>query len=284
MKQLSLSLHPARFAEKPTGQQAGQVSLTIARHGQTISLDEFVEALQQGRTWSALFGLCPRTNQPSRSKATWLKQQVFAADIDSGDLSKREVLAKAHEADVEPCILHKTFSYTESARKWRVITAVNKCVTSPELALSYQRYLANAFGGDSAVADVSRLYYGCKAGGVVYCRAVYDEPKQLAQVQKPSGTASIGKALADLTKAEKALLRGTIAYCAQALARPESSRYMAIWHCGRRLGQLSVLDSATIAELVVKLALQTPSLYCNYDKPIDRIAKAGAEWGSEHNG
>lgn len=281
---IELTLHPKHFASKPSGKEAGAISLRIASYPKTLSLQAFADALESGQTWSALFGDCPKTGKPSRSRATWRAQQVFAADLDKGDHALAEVLTIASNANIKPCIIHRTFSYTESEKKWRVITILDSPITNSEQALAYQRYLADSFGADPAVVDVSRLYYGCRKGDIAYLELVHDSLKQL-QKEVRTESVNIGKSLPLLNRSERALLQGTIAYCAQCLAQPESSRYMAIWHSGRRLGQLQVLDADTIAEFIAKLALKSkPSLYTDYDKPIEKIAKLGAIWGLEHNG
>lgn len=152
---IELSLHPTKFISKPIGKEAGFISYQLPKYKCTIDEAIFKSALENGQTWSALFA-------EKRDIHNWLGQQLFAADIDNNaELQSLEQIVYICEREcIEPFIIHESFSSKPEARKWRVIFRTEELVQDIGEALGIQRCLADLFGGDSAVCDVARLYYG----------------------------------------------------------------------------------------------------------------------------
>ena len=150
---IELTLHPAKFTSKPIGKEAALISNGIAKYTCTISPNRFKHSLENGQTWSALFA-------NKRNIDNWLGQQLFAADIDKGNRSLAELQALCELHCIEPFIIHESFSSSDEARKWRIIFKTAELIDDICLATGIQRKLVELFGGDSAVTDVARLFYG----------------------------------------------------------------------------------------------------------------------------
>lgn len=160
-KQLALSLHYRQFKAKPTSKEAALIATQIANSSVELCPAELADAISNGQTWSALF-------KGKRCSANWHGQQVFAADLDDGEQNESSVLRICDNNCIEPLIIHHSFSSKPEHVKLRVIFVTDTIITDPYEALATQRALANMFGGDTAVCDIARIYYGGRTDCIEY--------------------------------------------------------------------------------------------------------------------
>lgn len=152
---IQLSLHPDQFKQKPSNQEAGIISLSIGKNKCSISEEQFKSALENGQAW------CPGIfANGKRCKPNWLKQQLFVADIDNGNLAFEQITYLCDRECIEPFIVHESFSSKPDAKKWRVIFRTAEVITDANKATSIGLALAGIFNSDKSVAEVSRLLYG----------------------------------------------------------------------------------------------------------------------------
>ena len=180
---LNLSIAPFKNKYKPDSKRAGFISNNIAKHVNFYDYNQIESAIKTGCAWSSVFTDCKRCLD------TWYGQQLFAADIDDGNISSIEQALQICEMHcIEPYIIHESFSSKPGQLKLRIIFKTEALIQDYGTALGIQRKLANIFDGDPAVCDVSRLYYGTNKG-IAYSdtKAWLDieELGQLENINKP---------------------------------------------------------------------------------------------------
>lgn len=149
---ITISLSPEGSSEKPSGYEISKISKSIASCDTTEK--RFVSLIEKGFTWTGIF------TDNVRNKENWLNQQLFAADIDSNSLELQDVLSICQRQCIDPFVIHESFSSKPDFRKWRVIFKTELPIVNKNTALGIQIKLAELFGGDPAVCDLARLYYG----------------------------------------------------------------------------------------------------------------------------
>lgn len=273
---LELTLHPDKYNSKPT--DASRLSLEISSYPVKIELDALKAAVLDGQTWSALFSKCPISGKFRRSKANWLGQQVFAADLDNTMLTPSNIVGMAKSAKLTCNILHTTFSHTTDKPKYRAIFAFNELTKDSTLALSTQKLLAKIYDGDPAVCDVSRLYYGGKE--LLYFSPILNLFKNVPIEPSPAKQSETFKPIVS-TRQKRALLNAYIRKLFLELGEPKDSRYMTIWRNASYIVQQGLLSPNEVPDLFVAICGKL-EIYDNYDKNIASIAKSAAKWAKDH--
>lgn len=171
-------MEPTQWQDKPSPErsmahmllsEAAWVSSQIAKHKYQSSLEQFAEKLANGRTWSALYSK-DAEGKYRRRTSQWAGQQCFGVDIDKlsedladlrGDELEEAILRKSlQRLNCLPNIIHQSFSHAYDKPKYRLIYCTQSLTIDASLALQISKYLCQAFGGDPAVCDIARLFYG----------------------------------------------------------------------------------------------------------------------------
>lgn len=110
------------------------------------------------------------------SSETFKEQQVFAVDIDDGNLTLEEIRNKMKNIDIPYAVIYKTFSYTEDDRRWRIVFVNDEVVYSEQDVKSIYTYLIWRLHSDTdkvytdaelaeidiSGTDIARLTFGAK--------------------------------------------------------------------------------------------------------------------------
>ena len=262
---IQLTIHPAKFTSKPIGKEVGSISNGIAQYKCTIGSKQFLKALENGQTWSALFA-------NKRNIDNWLGQQLFAADIDKDNKSLAELEALCELHCVEPFVIHESFSSSKAYRKWRVIFKTSELIDDICLATGIQRKLSELFGGDSAVTDVARLFYGTNKPIAYFDEDAVLDIDELGELEllqhnyKQSGSMKVVEPVTEdfisdqfdvftiLNRQDPgrlSLIKTRLEeahYCITNIG--EGSGYQSVWHSARRLAQLKELIAPYIEYFV----------------------------------
>ncbi len=160
----SLHVHPIPYTHKPDARAAASISKTIVDYNDVYTPEQLAQLLGDGHT--VVLGLMNGT----RSKNNLISQQVMMLDFDntvngkvaSGDnyVTINDVLSnewmRQHAAFV-----YKTFSYTDSWQKFRVVIFLDKLIRDSEEVTHTYEWLMNKYPqADKAPKDCSRIFYG----------------------------------------------------------------------------------------------------------------------------
>lgn len=291
---LELSLDDKAFKVKPSSQEAGLISKYIGEKFVQISEEQFVHAIGQGKTWSAKFN-------GNRNANNWLGQQLFAADIDEGVHTVKSVEAICDLECIDPLAIHESFSSRPEHPKLRVIFRTKELISDVQLALQIQMKLAQLFGGDSAVCDIARIYYGTnKPIAYIDKDAVLDiealRPLPPIGIKSAEhGALDAGRlskiALAEQMKIMRAASVGRRKLIVNILKERqqsietlgEGSGYQSVWKAAARLGQFEELIDAFIYQAITDWVTGCPVYkdWQHMDK-LDNIIYTGIKWGRKH--
>ena len=234
-----ICLDKQEFTQKPSNIDAGLISGRLATLQGDVTIEELSTAIEAGRTWS------PGTYSESTRKARfWNQQSLYCADIDDGNLSLEDILNI--DSVFKPCLIHKSFSWTESKKKWRVIFQFDKALTEAPLALATLRYIRKTYNCDRCIVDLARLFYGGGANSVVYLDSSivnsYDSIDYGDYLSNPNNNndrLELLKPLEEKDLKKSNSVKGKRA-CQRALTKVgnlDNSGYLRVWHSARILAQ-----------------------------------------------
>lgn len=273
---INLSLHSKRFNQKPTTEETALISTSIANNKKTITFDEFIKALGRGQTYTpGIF------DGGIRKAKNWLGQQIFVADIDSGNISFDELQIKCNDFVVPPAIIHESFSSTENFKKWRVIFISENLVEDPAEALSLLKLIKNHFNSDGAVVDLARMLFGTTPDNLRLSRETYFNINDIDLVpsikefvrEHSESSGGLPEKTKQTRRAKEILFRVEIS-----ILYSNESRYQRVWHGTRKLTQSGLFDSLTI-EKEIKRIIKKTGEFEDYDKNIEEIIKNSICWG-----
>lgn len=270
--------------KKPDKILASVISSSIHKYKCTIDKGEFIKEIGCGKSWSSCFS-------GSRSRKNWQYQQVFSADLDSGEFKTiKEILTICPKYSITPFCIHPTFSHTEEEPKWRVIFTTAVAIPSKEVALNIQRFLADVFGGDPAVCDVSRLYYGGIYSDLWYVNLEADDLK--VEEYLGIGSSRLNKSAIKEPEKDENILKSSKANLYKNIIRDQKNKiinvekgsgYQSVWHSAYKLGGIKGLTTATI-HASIKKWVDSCDNYANwnhYDN-LEEIVKSGVEYGRKY--
>lgn len=278
---VNISLHPKKFTSKPGKVDAGLITSSIANHPVDISFNEFVCALNDGKTW------CPGTFRNGVRKASkWLSQQCFVADIDDHNYDYDQIMEMCESFDLPLAIAHESFSSTPDHHKWRLVFICEKVLTDPVTCLGILRKIQNHFKSDTCTIDLSRLLYSCN-NAVRYSKEVYfklDDSLEIHKFIKPT-TKKTTKALdkfpdkSNISDKRFNFLRDLVIRKIRNLGN--QPRYQVVWHSTRMLAQSGIFSSKDIINTVM-FAVNASGKFEDYDKDVNEIINTAMVWGRQH--
>ena len=148
------------FDAKPNQQEAARISGSL-KPVYVESVEEFVEDMQHGRTWS------PSNFNGSRSNANWIGQSILALDVDGG-LTPGEAIQRMRAYELTPNAWYPTFSDSPAKRKFRLIFFLDTFITD----IDARNYLMDGLfalypEADRACKDPAHIFYGTNKNGQV---------------------------------------------------------------------------------------------------------------------
>ena len=141
---VSITTHWKSFTVKPSNQVTGYIRNVAYTKVETVTIKQLSEILDAGRTiacgvhlptdemktvWENESHLSKKEQTKFHiSKQTFKNQQVFAVDIDDGNLTLEQLKAKIERINIPYAIIYKTFSYREDEKRWRIVFVNDKVV------------------------------------------------------------------------------------------------------------------------------------------------------------
>ncbi len=112
-----------------------------------VSCYELADLIKEGHSFFP--AVCDLTNYTLRD-IDWRSQQLFAADIDHGNLSIEEVYEYLNKLPLklEPCVIYESHSSTAEVKKYRALFLADCVVDAVEDATLIQKFLVVLFGKD----------------------------------------------------------------------------------------------------------------------------------------
>lgn len=187
---VSITTHWKSFTVKPSNQVTGYIRNVAYTKVETVTIKQLSEILDAGRTiacgvhlptdemktvWENESHLSKKEQTKFHiSKQTFKNQQVFAVDIDDGNLTLEQLKAKIERINIPYAIIYKTFSYREDEKRWRIVFVNDKVVYSEEDVKAIYNYLIWRLHPnedytqeelakiDISGTDIARLTFGAK--------------------------------------------------------------------------------------------------------------------------
>jgi hypothetical protein len=146
---------------KPSDVEANEIRKNV-QVITAITISDISKILVQpyAYTWS------PGIFNGYRSNSTWIHQQSFALDFDSG-IEPDVVKLRFKEFDLIPNMIYYTFSDTPEKRRFRVLIFVDTVVNDHKTRSFIQEGLLKLFPeADHSCKDASRIFYGGKTSEI----------------------------------------------------------------------------------------------------------------------
>jgi len=143
------------YADKPVGLVGAITNRLTTQSGM---LGEFVTRIADGYSWSGAIFL----HGKGRTKETWVQQQVFGIDVDSGQ-TVAEFLAIAEQHGIFPVTIYETFSSNRDGNgvRFRPVFVTAEPVTDFRVRTAIQAALITLFEKvDDSCQDGARLFFG----------------------------------------------------------------------------------------------------------------------------
>lgn len=173
-------IHSTAFKTKPVGKENNTIhKMKIV----STTVKELADELVKGRT------VKPGILLKGTTHKHWVGQQLFFVDVDRADITIEDSMNTAKSLGLKPAIVYKSFNYTDTHQKHRIVFVANKQITDRNAAQSIINFLLNAFKADTQTKDLGRLFYGTNKTDYYYDNtAVTDIEylKELTQIQNNS--------------------------------------------------------------------------------------------------
>jgi hypothetical protein len=285
-KTINTCLSPISYKNKPTSLDAGLISSSIASYPKELSFCQLVSAIKKGQT----FTTACKFKGSQRKSSAWQNSQIFAADIDEGNLQLSQLTKKLIGFDIPLSIAYESFSSTEDNKKWRLLFISLNPVDKPEIALAILRKIKNYFGSDPAIVDLSRIFYGTTNLKVKLAQESYFDPStiNLSTYFSPINNNNSTFEYYKLPLENKKLnLRDKerVTYALQSLKSKQTSRYMSIFNCACKMAAIGKLSKDTIVNKILFTVLRTPR-FNDYDRTeyeIKNIIINSINWKTKQN-
>lgn len=151
-------LDSTQFNAKPTKEDVRliQSNLTCS----TIVSEQLAYYLSHGCSFR------PGILKNGLKQINWVRQQVFALDIDDG-MTIQEAITKLKELHINACFIYTSFSHTEEHHKFRIIFVSDCVITDAEIRDKLQATLMGVFHNvDPSCKNRDRLFFGGRS--IVY--------------------------------------------------------------------------------------------------------------------
>jgi hypothetical protein len=274
---LKTCLSDLSFTAKPAGAQIAQISETIAAQSCSIAFNDFVAAVSSGQSFTLATGF----EGNKRSKRTAQSLQVFAADIDDGNLSYEDLKKLADEFSLPASVIYESFSSTLQARKWRVLFFSKDPVTDPAIALHILRTIKEHFNSDQAIVDLSRLLFGTSGSSKVrFSKEVYFDAFKIRAPRSPSKPVEYLALPTTKTKLSKLQVKNV--YKILSKLRAKESRYSRVYNATISLANMKILTREQILATILVELNKIPD-FANYDKNPQDIIEKTLNWIAKNN-
>lgn len=173
---LTLNIDSVSYKEKPDKKQVGIIQKRIGECKKTITVEEFVQAIESGTSFKA-------AALNGNKNADWESQQVFALDIDNdedsmaryGRLMPEDAVKRFVDLGISPAFYYESYSSTEERPKFRIIFIVKNPVTDIRIRNAIQIALMTIMPeADKACKDLSRLFFGTNKECLNYQKSYLD--------------------------------------------------------------------------------------------------------------
>ncbi|MGN7942004.1 hypothetical protein [Metabacillus sp. 22489] len=173
---LKLMIHPKKFKRKPSSSEMGAIiNNEITKHPRTLSVKSLAEELTRGKTITTGY-LEAKSGRIRRQEEYWKSQQMVALDFDNErtikDSNGKKIKVKDVTVTLEQALenefikkyaafAYKTFSYTDSHPKFRVVFIFDKPLYNLQQCKNLILKLLELFPtADQQCKDGTRVFYG----------------------------------------------------------------------------------------------------------------------------
>jgi hypothetical protein len=272
---ISTCLDKIAYAAKPT--DIARLSSEISKQSTIVNFKEFCTSISSGQS----FTVATAFKDDHRTKANAIGQQIFAADIDTGNLSLSDLQALSKTYFIQPAIVYESFSSAEGNRKWRVLFLSSEAITDKAKSLALMKSIQQHFNSDRAIVDHSRLLYGTNKA-VSYANENYFDHKSV-KIEVTAVKEKTYKGIAARNnftpKTDKAIKYCRVKLTAQSINLP---RYYRIFYSALELADTGNLTQDFIVNFISNTCASS-KLYADYDKNPADIAEACFAWLAKKN-
>jgi len=286
MKSHNVCIHPETYTSKPK-QFAGYISAQIASHATEVTVEQLASALGCGKSWT------PSTfSNKKRTLETFKQMSIIAVDIDKWNIELEDIIQECVKFDIEPCIIHESFSSTVSQRKWRVIFQLSDMITDIDEAYHAIGVLAAIFKADPSCVEPARFLYGTTTNKIhiiepnAKCLSLswfVDKETLKIKSKKKAISGDVRQEPRNrIFSSDLAILKLVISDCKKLIAEPPDSRYQALWNSARKMAQLDHFSYNQIVESLINETNKFPDVWDDWDKDIEKTIDNGIKWGVKH--
>lgn len=274
-------LSKRKFKSKPSSQDAAIITSEIGSETIKLSLDQFANAISNGRT----FSLATEFKSGVRKAANFKGIQIFAADIDDFNYSFSEIMGLASDFELgAPALVYESFSSTPEKLKWRVVYVSKIVVTDPTLGLAILRKIRDHFKSDRAIVDLARILYGTTSDKIHKVDESYFDPMTV-DLSEASGSIKeadfrpnkkVPKVTKPLTNKAKFIVK-KVKYD---IWFGQGPRYMSIFHGARKLAATGKLSQDDIESFIFNW-IDKSERFKNYDRSdydISNLIRNAISW------
>jgi hypothetical protein len=294
------------------GNPRSETSVLGSRIGtevKTLDIQTLGEFICKGHTWSPFtFKICPDWKRRRRLEGLFQSSQVFALDFDNNQ-SLGEILSRSHNLGLNFSLIHESFSSTNEHKKYRGILLCDKELTDFDDVKKISVGLALLFDSDKACVDTARLYFGSKAGAVVYTNGDdTNSIENLLEAIKNTGAEKfLSKYDRNLTKDDSVIwgdlntqkdlfakikprkklnsikrkINGILADIENFEGQNGQSRYDCVWRNTSRLARMPELAGGFVRDLILT-SIKTNEYFDDWEHSADHVIHTAINWSATH--
>lgn len=279
-------IHPKTYKEKPSS-HAGYISAQIARYEKCVSVEKLANQIGKGQSWT------PSTfTKQKRSIETFKQMSIIAVDIDKWNIELVNLLTECDNYELEPIIVHESFTSSKEHRKWRLVFQLEKPIIEVSEVYHSIGVLARIFNADPSCVEPARFLFGTTEDKVHIINPEAEPIKLSWFTNKKTLKIKQKKKVLKGKLREKPkdriyiqdipVIKLVVDDCKKLISDPPDSRYQSLWNSARKLAQLNYFTSDQISDFLNKQIEECKDIWDDWDKDIDTTIERGINWGVEH--
>ena len=161
-KTIKLTIDTTMFEYKPNSSDTAKIKTRLSNSAtiKDVTIQELFNCIAKGNTF------CPAVLKGGTKNENWVQQELVAIDIDNEDTSTEiltidKAIALLKENHINPLGYYKTFNYTDSKPKFRLLFLLDRPITETDkMKFIIETLISFIPQSDRSCKDLSRLFYG----------------------------------------------------------------------------------------------------------------------------
>lgn len=171
---VTITVHKESYTEKPSRYECTQIRRVDQNELRSVDVYQLARIVANKQSVYLSVHDLSGDRGSTISENTFLRQEVFALDLDHGNFTLEEIHERLAGLPFKPCLIYKTYSYQEPHhRRWRIVFFADRPYSDIQEIKQINEYLMYLMGHDfrdhgfewvekldTSGKDVSRICFG----------------------------------------------------------------------------------------------------------------------------